>query len=37
VLLSGTALPLWTEARLMGALFLVSGASTGMAAISLLL
>ncbi|PYM58188.1 MAG: hypothetical protein DMD77_09160 [Candidatus Rokuibacteriota bacterium] len=33
VLLSATALPLWREARLMGALFLASGASTGMAAI----
>jgi formate-dependent nitrite reductase membrane component NrfD len=37
VLLSATALPFWSEARLMGALFLASGASTGMAAISLLL
>ena len=37
VLLSATALPFWTEARLMGALFLASGASTGMAAISLIL
>lgn len=37
VLLSGTAQPLWTDARLMGALFLASGASTGMAAIALLL
>ncbi len=37
VLLSATALPFWSDARLMGALFLVSGASTGMAAISLLL
>ncbi len=37
VLLSATALPWWAEARLMGALFLASGASTGMAAISLLL
>ena len=35
VLLSATALPFWREARLMGALFLASGASTGMAAISL--
>ena len=35
VLLSATALPFWTDARLMGALFLASGASTGMAAISL--
>ena len=37
VLLSATALPFWSDARLMGALFLASGASTGMAAISLLL
>ena len=37
VLLSGTALPFWGDARLMGALFLASAASTGMAAISLLL
>ena len=37
VLLGGTAQPFWGEARLMGALFLASGASTGMAAISLLL
>jgi formate-dependent nitrite reductase membrane component NrfD len=37
VLLSATAVPMWTEARLMGALFLASGASTGMAAISLIL
>ena len=37
VLLSATALPFWSEGRLMGALFLASGASTGMAAISLLL
>ena len=37
VLLSGTTLPFWTDARLMGALFLASGASTGMAAITLLL
>ena len=37
VLLSATALPFWREARLMGALFLASGASTGMAAIALLL
>ena len=37
VLVSATALPLWRDARLMGALFLASGASTGMAAISLLL
>lgn len=37
VLLSVTAQPFWSETRLMGALFLASGASTGMAAISLLL
>ena len=37
VLLSASALPFWSDARLMGALFLASGASTGMAAISLLL
>jgi formate-dependent nitrite reductase membrane component NrfD len=37
VLLSNTALPVWRDARLLGALFLVSAASTGMAAISLLL
>ena len=37
VLLSNTALPLWSDARLMGALFLASGASTGGAAISLLM
>jgi protein NrfD len=37
VLLSNSAQPLWSDTRLMGALFLASGASTGMAAISLLL
>jgi protein NrfD len=37
VLLSSSAMPFWSEARLMGALFLASGASTGMAAISLIL
>jgi len=37
VLLSNSALTLWSDTRLMGALFLASGASTGMAAISLLL
>jgi polysulfide reductase chain C len=37
VLLSATAQPFWSDARLMGALFLASGASTGMAAVSLLL
>ena len=37
VLLSATAQPFWSEGRLMGALFLASGASTGMAAVSLIL
>ncbi len=37
VLLSSSALPFWSDARMMGALFLASGASTGMAAISLIL
>jgi formate-dependent nitrite reductase membrane component NrfD len=37
VLLSNTVEPLWSHARLMGALFLASGASTGMAAISLVM
>jgi formate-dependent nitrite reductase membrane component NrfD len=37
VLISNTALPFWSEGRLMGALFLASGASTGMAAIALIL
>src|SRR5204863_2334924 len=37
VLLSSSAMPFWSDARLMGALFLASGASTGMAAISLIL
>src|SRR6266850_4865123 len=37
VLLSATAQPLWSEARLLGALFLASAASTGMAAISLVM
>jgi len=37
VLLSNSAMPFWSSGRLMGPLFLVSGASTGMAAISLLL
>jgi formate-dependent nitrite reductase membrane component NrfD len=37
VLLSNTALPFWSDARLMGALFLASGASTGMAAVALIL
>ncbi len=34
VLLASTAVPMWTQARLMGALFLASGASTGIAAIA---
>src|SRR5467141_939194 len=37
VLLSNSAMPFWGDSRLMGALFLASGASTGMAAVSLLL
>ncbi len=37
VLLSNSAQPFWSQARLMGALFLASGASTGMAAISLIM
>src|SRR5215470_10537863 len=37
VLLSNSAMPFWSSGRLMGALFLASGASTGMAAISLIL
>ncbi len=37
VLLSNSAQPFWSDARLMGALFLASGASTGMAAISLIM
>jgi formate-dependent nitrite reductase membrane component NrfD len=37
VLLSNSAMPLWSDARLMGALFLASGASTGIAAITLIL
>lgn len=37
VLLSATALPFWTDARLMGALFLASAASTGMAAVALIM
>jgi formate-dependent nitrite reductase membrane component NrfD len=36
VLLSNTAQPIWRDARLMGALFLASGASTGIAAIAVL-
>jgi formate-dependent nitrite reductase membrane component NrfD len=37
VLLSTSAMPFWSDARLMGALFLASGASTGIAAITLAL
>jgi protein NrfD len=36
VLLSSTARPVWTDSRFMGALFLASGASTGIAAIALI-
>jgi len=36
VLLGSTARPIWTDARFMGALFLASGASTGIASIALL-
>ncbi len=35
VLLSNTAQPIWRDARLMGALFLASGASTGIASIAM--
>jgi formate-dependent nitrite reductase membrane component NrfD len=37
VLLGATVLPPWSSGRLLGALFLASGASTGMAAVSLIL
>ena len=37
VLLSTTSHPIWTQSNVMGALFLVSGASTGMATLALLL
>ena len=37
VLLSNSALPFWRDARLMGALFLASGASTGIAAVTLIM
>ena len=37
VLLSNSAMPFWSDARLMGALFLASGASTGIAAITLIM
>ena len=36
VLLSNSTLPFWADARLMGALFLASGGSTGMAAVALI-
>ena len=35
VLLSNSAMPFWGDSRLMGALFLASGGSTGMAAVAL--
>jgi len=37
VLLSNSAMPFWADARIMGALFLASGGSTGMAAIALIM
>jgi formate-dependent nitrite reductase membrane component NrfD len=37
VLLSNSAQPFWADSRLMGALFLASGASTGMAAVALIM
>jgi protein NrfD len=37
VLLSNSAMPFWADSRLMGALFLASGGSTGMAAVALIL
>ena len=37
VLLSNSAMPFWGDSRLMGALFLASGGSTGMAAVALIL
>jgi formate-dependent nitrite reductase membrane component NrfD len=37
VLLSNSALPFWGDSRLMGALFLASGGSTGMAAVALII
>ncbi len=36
VLLASTAVPMWTHGRLLGALFLASGASTGVAAIAVI-
>src|SRR2546429_3946613 len=37
ILLSNSAMPFWGDSRLMGALFLVSGGSTGMAAVALIM
>ena len=37
VLLSNSTLPFWADSRLMGALFLASGGSTGMAAVALIM
>ena len=37
VLLSNSAMPFWADSRLMGALFLASGGSTGMAAVALVM
>src|SRR6266550_2153178 len=37
VLLSNSAMPFWADARVMGALFLASGGSTGMAAVALIM
>jgi len=37
VLLSNSAMPFWGDSRLMGALFLASGGSTGMAAVALIM
>jgi len=37
VLLSNSAMPFWADSRLMGALFLASGGSTGMAAVALIM
>jgi protein NrfD len=37
VLLSSSAMPFWADSRLMGALFLASGGSTGMAAVALIM
>ena len=37
ILLSNSAMPFWGDSRLMGALFLASGGSTGMAAVALIM